>query len=128
MDLVKFIKETYGDYFCIGVAGYPEVHLQASSREDDIRYLREKVDAGADFVISQLFFDNQTFFQWVADCRLAGINCEIIPGILPILGYDRIHRTIKFTKTKMPDEILNRLEEIKTNDEAVQAYGVEFGI
>ncbi len=98
-DLVKFIKEQYGDFFCICVAGYPEVHLQATSREDDIRHLKEKVDAGADFVITQLFFDNQIFYDWVTDCRLAGIDCLMIPGIMPILGYDRFHRMCKFTKT-----------------------------
>lgn len=89
VDLVRFIKEEYGDFFCIGVAGYPEVHLEATSREDDIRYLKEKVDAGADFVITQLFFDNQIFYDWVRDCRLAGITCELLPGIMPILGYDK---------------------------------------
>jgi len=74
------------------VAGYPEVHLQAKSREDDIRYLKEKVDAGSDFIITQLFYDNDLFYQWVADCRTAGINCQIIPGIMPILGYERFHK------------------------------------
>lgn len=65
VDLVKFIREVYGDYFCIGVAGYPEVHLSATTREDDIRYLKEKVDAGADFIITQLFYDNQIYLEWV---------------------------------------------------------------
>lgn len=92
VDLVKFIREKYGDYFCIGVAGYPEGHLQSTSREDDIQYLKEKVDAGADFIITQLFYDREIFFEWVKDCRKAGINCEIIPGIMPILGYERFHK------------------------------------
>lgn len=92
VDLVKYIREIYGDYFCIGVAAYPEVHLSATSREDDIRYLKEKVDAGADFIITQLFYDNEIFLEWVDDCRKSGIACQIIPGILPILGYDRFAR------------------------------------
>ena len=117
VDLVRFIKEEYGDFFCIGVAGYPEIHLQATSREDDIRFLKEKVDAGADFVITQLFFDNQLFYEWVADCRMAGITCEILPGIMPILGYDRFNRMCKFTKTKVPPQILENLEQLKSNDE-----------
>jgi methylenetetrahydrofolate reductase (NADPH) len=74
IDLVRFIKKEYGDYFCIGVAGYPEIHLQASSRNDDIQYLKEKVDAGADFIITQLFYDNNIFYEWVDDCRKAGIE------------------------------------------------------
>lgn len=75
VDLVKFIREKYGDFFCIGVAAYPEVHLEAKSREDDIRYLKEKVDAGADFIITQLFYDNEIFFEWVNDVRKAGVTC-----------------------------------------------------
>jgi methylenetetrahydrofolate reductase (NADPH) len=65
------------------------VHVEAKSRDDDIKYLKEKIDAGADFVITQLFYDNQIFLDWVKDCRSAGIDCLIIPGIMPILGYDR---------------------------------------
>lgn len=89
VDLVKFIRKTYGDFFCIGVAGYPEVHLQAPSPSVDIQHLKEKVDAGADFIITQLFYENSIYYKWVADCRSAGIDCLIIPGIMPILGYDR---------------------------------------
>jgi len=91
-DLVKFIREKYGDYFCIGVAAYPEVHLQAKSRVDDIMYLKQKVDNGADFIITQLFYDNDLFYEWVKDCREAGITCQIIPGVMPILGYERFHK------------------------------------
>lgn len=72
---MRFIREKYGDYFCIVVAGYPEVHLTATSREDDIRHLKEKVDAGADFVITQVFYNNEIFYEWVRDCREAGIQC-----------------------------------------------------
>ena len=74
------------------------------------------MDAGADFVITQLFFENQIFYDWVRDCRQAGIECEIIPGIMPILGYDRFHRMLKFTKTQVPDSLLQNLEEIKGDD------------
>lgn len=116
VDLVRFIRETYGDYFTICVAGYPEVHLTATSREDDIKHLKEKVDAGADFIITQLFYDNQIFYQWVADCRAVGINVPIIPGMMPILGYDRFTRMCKFTKTIVPQEITDALEQIKHDD------------
>jgi methylenetetrahydrofolate reductase (NADPH) len=92
VDLVKFIREKYGDYFCIGVAGYPEKHLEAKSREEDIQFLKEKVDAGADFIITQFFYDNELFYKWVEDCRAVGIKCQIIPGIMPILGYERFRK------------------------------------
>lgn len=124
VDLVRFIRETYGDFFTICVAGYPEVHLSATSRADDIKHLKAKVDAGADFVITQLFYDNEIFYKWVEDCREAGITCPIIPGIMPILGYDRFKRMCKFTKTIVPREIVEHLEVIKNDDQAVQDYGV----
>lgn len=92
VDMIRFVKERYGDYFCIVAAGYPEVHLDAKSREDDIKYLKDKVDAGADVIITQLFYDNQIFFDWVNDCRKIGITCQIIPGLMPIIGYDRFTR------------------------------------
>lgn len=116
-DLVKFIKEEYGDYFCIGVAGYPEVHLQATSRSDDIKWLKYKCDLGADFVVTQLFFENKIFYKWVEECRAAGIDCLIIPGLMPILGYDRLKRMIGFTKTKVPDFIFENLDPIKDDEE-----------
>lgn len=86
--------------------------MQASSRADDIKFLKEKCDAGADFIITQLFYENKIFYEWVADCQAAGINCLIIPGIMPILGYDRFKRMLKFTKTVIPDEIFASLEPI----------------
>lgn len=127
-DLVKFIKETYGDWFTICVAGYPEVHLTATSREDDIKHLKEKVDAGADFIITQLFYDNNIFYNWVDDCRAAGITVPIIPGIMPILGYERFKRMCKFTKTIVPKFITNALETMKHDDSLVQDFGVQQAI
>ena len=101
-EIVEFIREKYGDYFCIVVAGYPEVHLQATSREDDIKYLKQKVEAGADIIITQLFFDNDIYFKWVEECKAAGIKAHFIPGIVPILGYEKFQKTLKFTKSIVP--------------------------
>lgn len=91
-DLIKYIKDNYGDYFCIVVAGYPETHVEATSTEDDLKYLKEKCDMGADIVITQMFYDVDVYNKWVADCRACGITAEIIPGLMPVLGYDRFHR------------------------------------
>ncbi len=74
------------------MAGYPEGHLQCKSYEDDVKYLKAKCDAGADIVITQLFYDVDIFLQWVKDCRAAGITQVLIPGLMPILGYDRFQR------------------------------------
>lgn len=126
--IVKFIKERYGDFFCIVVAGYPEVHLQATSREDDIKHLKEKCDAGSDVIITQLFYNNELYIQWVKDCRAAGITAHIIPGILPILGYDRFKKSCKYCETNVPQELNDALEPLKNDDEAVRKFGIEFCI
>ena len=89
LDLIKYIRQEYGDFFGIGVAGYPEAHPDSivddpeKMKENywaDIRYLKEKIDAGGDFIITQLFYDTNKFLQFVEDCRTAGIDCPIIPG------------------------------------------------
>ncbi len=124
-DLTRYIRERHGDHFGIGVAGYPEGHLESTSREDDVRHLKTKVDAGADFIITQLFYDLDEYSGFVSRCREAGIECPILPGVMPIYGYDRFKRFTEFCKTKIPQEIQDRLEDIRNDDAAVQAYGTE---
>ena len=124
-DLVKFIKEVYGDYFVICVAGYPHGHPDCASYEEDLVHLKEKVDAGADFIITQLFFKPEKFIQYVRDCRKIGINCPIIPGILPIQSYDSLRHICKLSKLEVPDDIVKTLETIKDNDEAIRKYGID---
>lgn len=128
--MVAFIKEKYGDYFCVVVAGYPEVHAQAVSREDDIKHLKEKTDAGADIVITQLFYNNELYFKWVEDCRAAGVKDSVtfIPGLMPILGYERFQKTIDFCKTNVPQFLSDALAPMKGDDEKVRNFGVEFGM
>ncbi len=125
VDLVKLIRAEHGDYFGIAVAGYPEGHTQAESIDMDIKYLKDKVDAGADFVVTQLFYDVDIYLAWVKKCRDAGINCPIIPGIMPIQNYAGFQRMTSFCKTFVPPEILNHLATIETDDSAVKAYGIE---
>lgn len=127
-DLVKFIRAQYGDFFGIAVAGYPECHMSSSSKEADIAHLKEKVDAGADFVITQLFFDCDIFLDFVARCRAVGITVPIIPGIMPIQSYDGFCRMTGFCKTFVPQRILDKLEPIKHDDAAVKSFGVELAV
>ncbi|CAF0845192.1 unnamed protein product [Brachionus calyciflorus] len=127
-DLVKFTKENYGDYFVICVAGYPHGHPDSPNYEQDLIHLKEKVDAGADFIITQLFFKPEKFLTYVEDCRRIGINCPIIPGILPIQSYDSLRHICKLSKLEVPENIVNALEKIKDNDEAIRIYGIETAV
>jgi len=128
VDLVKFIRKEYGDYFGIAVSGYPEGHVAAVSREDDIKRLREKIEAGADFVMTQLFYDVDIFFRWVDQCRAAGITCPIIPGIMPIQNFNGFKLMTSFCKTSVPGDILANLEAIQHDDARVKQYGIDLAI
>ncbi|XP_055829379.1 probable methylenetetrahydrofolate reductase (NADH) [Solanum dulcamara] len=136
LDLVKHMRAKYGDYFGITVAGYPEAHPDVIPAngiatkeiyENDLAYLKKKVDAGADVIITQLFYDTDIFLKFVNDCRQIGINCPIVPGIMPINNYKGFLRMTGFCKTKIPEEIMAALEPIKDNEEAVKAYGIHLG-
>ncbi len=113
--------------FCIGVAGYPEKHPEAANRPSDLRYLKEKVDAGADFIITQMFFDNKKFFRFVEQCRAAGINVPIIPGLKPFSSKKQLLTLPQIFHIDLPDPLVNELLKCKTNAE-VYEVGVEWGI
>eukprot|EP00027_Filamoeba_sp_ATCC50430_P007621 CAMPEP_0168559490 /NCGR_PEP_ID=MMETSP0413-20121227/10553_1 /TAXON_ID=136452 /ORGANISM="Filamoeba nolandi, Strain NC-AS-23-1" /LENGTH=583 /DNA_ID=CAMNT_0008590725 /DNA_START=35 /DNA_END=1786 /DNA_ORIENTATION=+ len=127
-DLVRYIRKEFGDYFGICVAGYPEGHTDATSYADDVKHLKAKVDAGADLIITQLFYDVDLFLKFVNDCREIGITVPIIPGIMPIHGYQSFHRMTTLSKTFIPKEVVDALEPIKNDDEAVKSYGVKLAI
>ncbi|MCL4125788.1 UNVERIFIED_CONTAM: hypothetical protein GTU68_058726, partial [Idotea baltica] len=123
-DMVRFIRAEFGNYFVIGVAGYPMGHPEAESYEDDILRLKEKVDAGADFIITQLFFKAETLIKFVSDCRAAGIQVPILPGVMPIQNYDSLRNIVKLSKLDVPDEIMEKVAPLKDNDEAIRNFGV----
>ncbi len=127
-ELVSHIRKRFGDEFCIAVAGYPEGHLEAEDRAACIRHLKHKVDCGADFVVTQLFFDVAEYAGFLERAKVAGIECPILPGILPIQSYDRFARFAEFTGVKVPQEIWDRLEPIRQDDSQVRAYGVELAV
>ncbi|XP_064610960.1 methylenetetrahydrofolate reductase (NADPH)-like [Liolophura sinensis] len=124
-DLVRLIREEYGDYFVIAVAGYPSGHPDCASYHEDLHHLKTKVDAGADFIITQLFFNAETFVRFAKDCKEIGINCPILPGILPIQGYQSLRHIVKLSKLEVPQEILDAINPIKDNDEAVRNFGIQ---
>ncbi|XP_065506006.1 methylenetetrahydrofolate reductase (NADPH) isoform X2 [Caloenas nicobarica] len=121
VDLVKHIRNEFDDYFDVCVAGYPKGHPEAESYEADLRRLKEKVLAGADFIITQLFFRSETFLKFMKDCQAIGITCPIIPGIFPI-------QLVKLSKLEVPQEIKDVIEPIKDNDAAIRNYGVELAV
>lgn len=125
VDLVKLIRAEFGDYFGICVAGYPNGHPECDDYNKDILYLKDKVDAGADFIITQLFFEVDTFVKFVSDCRAVGITCPIIPGILPIQGYASLRHLTKLSKLTPPDSIVQKIEQLKDDDAAIRTYGIQ---
>ncbi len=127
-NLTRYIRQRYGPYFGIGVGGYPEGHLEARSKADDVVHLKAKIDEGADFVITQLFYDLDEYFDFIDRCRAAGIDCPIVPGLMPIHNYERFRRFTEFCQTKIPPEVDERLEQIKDDDAAVKVYGIELCI
>jgi len=127
-DLVKYIRQEFGDYFCVAVAGYPEGHLEATSFDDDMKHLKEKVDAGSDLIVTQLFYDNDSFLEYVDKCRKMGITIPILPGIMPIQSYAGFNKMTTLCKTKVPPHIPEKLDAVKDDDEKVKDAGVQIAI
>ncbi|XP_035741035.1 methylenetetrahydrofolate reductase-like isoform X4 [Vespa mandarinia] len=128
IDLVKFIRSYFGQEFSICVAGYPDMHPSSPNKDFDLFHLKAKVDAGADFIITQIFFESDTFINFVNDCRNIGITIPIIPGIFPIPEYKSLQRMTDICRLNIPNKIFDRLETIKNDDEAVKNFGIEFAI
>ncbi|HEY6198439.1 MAG TPA: methylenetetrahydrofolate reductase [NAD(P)H] [Candidatus Binatia bacterium] len=124
---IELVREAlaYG-CFSIAVAGFPEVHPRAKSREEDLRYLKEKVDAGADVIITQLFFDNDHFFRFADDLRRLGVKVPIVPGMLPILSTAQVRRFTALCGAKIPAPLEERLARVDGDDEAAVELGIEY--
>ena len=127
-ELVSHIRERFGDEFCIAVAGYPEGHLEAGDKDACTGHLKHKVDCGADFIITQLFFDINEYAGFLERCDEQGITCPIVPGLFPIQTFDRFKKFVQFTGANVPTEVWDCLEPIRQDDAAVRSYGVELCI
>lgn len=123
-DLVRHIASQHD--FSIGVAGYPETHRDARSREADLNYLKEKLDAGAEIVITQLFFEAPLYFDFVERARAIGIRQPIIPGIMPVSNVGQLKRFTEMCGASIPGQLLDALEPIKDDSEKVRRFGIEF--
>ena len=124
VELIRLIKERFE--FCVGAACFPEIHLDAPDRASDLRYAREKVEAGADFLITQLFFDNELYFAYVEEARSAGIDVPIIPGIMPITNHGQIKRFTEMCGATIPEDLERQLDGRADDPEAVAELGVAY--
>ncbi|HET6993832.1 MAG TPA: methylenetetrahydrofolate reductase [NAD(P)H] [Chitinophagaceae bacterium] len=123
--LEEDLKATSRTTFCIGVAGYPEKHFEAPNMETDLRYLKMKVDEGADYIVTQMFFDNSKYYSFVKACREAGITVPIIPGIKPVYSKKQLTVLPKTFHIDLPTDLSNEILKCRT-DEEVEQVGTEW--
>ena len=123
-ELIAMLRRNYG--FCIGAACYPEKHPEARSADDDLRYLKTKVEAGADFLVSQLFFDNAHFFEFERRARAAGIELPMLPGLMPITNFGQIQRFVAVCGASIPPKLHVEMEARKGDVKAVEDLGVAY--
>ena len=124
-ELVRFIRSEFGSHFCIGVSGYPEGWKGEETYRHDLEVLREKVRAGADIVLTQMFYDSSKYSQFVRDARELGITVPIIPGIMPIQSFKAFLSMTKYCRCRVPEDVMSSLREVKDDDEAVRSLGVD---
>ncbi len=131
MNKGNYLEEELGNAipssFCIGVAGYPEKHFEAPNMNFDLKWLKKKVDLGAEYVVTQMFFDNKVYFKFVDDCRAMGINIPIIPGIKPVATKNHLTILPKIFKIDLPEDLEQAISKCKDNTE-VKELGIEWGI
>jgi methylenetetrahydrofolate reductase (NADPH) len=121
------LKETTKTKFCIGVAGYPEKHFEAPNRKSDLRHLKAKVDAGAEYIVTQMFYDNRAYFKFVDECREYGITVPIIPGLKPLASRAQLNVIPHHFHINLPDDLVQAVEKAKT-DADVRQIGIEWCI
>ncbi|NJK84855.1 MAG: methylenetetrahydrofolate reductase [NAD(P)H] [Bacteroidales bacterium] len=125
-DLIHFASNGFD--FCKGAACYVDKHPEAPSMEEDMNFLKVKVDSGADFLISQLFFVNKNYFQYIENAEKAGIKCRIIPGIIPITSFKQIERFTKMSGAVIPPSLARRIEQHKDDPVGSYQIGIEYTV
>ena len=125
VELVRELKESGAD-FCVGGACYPEIHPESSNQKEDIRYLKEKVDAGCEFLTTQMFFDNNLLYNFLYKIRESGITVPIIPGIMPITNGNQVDRAIKLSGSFMPQRFKSLVDKFGTTPAAMKQAGIAY--
>jgi len=126
-DLVGFIKKHYSD-FCLGAAVYPEGHIETSTLGQDIEYTRQKIDAGVDFCVTQMFFDNKYFYSLRERMRAKGINVPVLPGIMPLTDINKIKQFIAICRTTIPRHVDEKMTSFAAKPEEMEKAGIDFTI
>ena len=125
VDLIRELRQTDAD-FCIGGACYPEIHPESADQKEDIRYLKEKVDAGCEFLTTQMFFDNNLFYNFMYKIREAGITVPIIPGIMPITAANQVERAVKLSGSFMPQRFKSLVDKFGHSPAAMKQAGIAY--
>lgn len=125
IELVRELKESDGD-FCIGAACYPEIHPESANQKEDIKFLKEKVDAGVDFLTTQMVFDNSLFLSFMYKIREAGITVPVLPGIMPITKATQVERAIKLSGAFMPQRFKSMVDMFGSDDAAMTQAGIAY--
>ena len=123
---IELVKELKDMGFCVGAACYPEVHPESKDQKEDIKFLKEKVDAGVDFLTTQMFFDNNLFYNFLYKIRDAGITVPVIPGIMPITGANQVERAIKLSGSFMPQRFKSLVDKFGANPSAMVQAGIAY--
>jgi methylenetetrahydrofolate reductase (NADPH) len=126
-ELVALLKARHPD-FCLGVAGYPEKHPEAASPESDLDNLKRKIDAGASFVTTQLFFDNSAYYRYVEKCRARGVTVPIVPGLMPVLSLKQVQRFTSMCGATLPAKLTTRLETAGEAADIVESVGIDWAL
>ncbi|MDD2762359.1 MAG: methylenetetrahydrofolate reductase [NAD(P)H] [Opitutaceae bacterium] len=126
-DVVALLKRLHPD-LCLGVGGYPEKHPEAPSLPADLVHLRRKVDAGASFVTTQLFFDNDAYYRFVDQCGAAGITVPVVPGIMPVLSLKQIARITQLCGASLPEKLVRRLEAAGEHADVIESIGIDWAL
>lgn len=125
IDLIRELKEADAS-FCIGCACYPEIHPESANQKDDIKRLKEKVDAGCDFITTQMFFDNNLLYNFLYKIREAGITVPVIPGIMPITNANQVDRAIKLSGSFMPQRFKSLVDKFGADPDAMKQAGIAY--
>ncbi|KAK9687830.1 Methylenetetrahydrofolate reductase [Popillia japonica] len=123
-NLVKYIRETFSDYFCIGVTGYPSGHPRSPNLNEDLAHLKQKIDSGAQFIITQAVFDIDTYRSFYTRCSAVGINVPIVPGLFVINSYSSLIKMARLCKLHLPDDLMKFMQDNKDNADVIEEYGI----